>query len=134
MHLARTLLATVLLLAAPGTLARQISAGVYSQTWVSPVAGQCSKCEVRIRKITPHIVELTASNGWSGFAYYMPLEDRYQGTFEWWRSKRNPYARVLFTIELEFDGENLKMSANSEPLEFVALYKKAVPAPRELDL
>lgn len=127
------LLAMVLVLTAPVTLARQISEGVYSQTWVSQVAGLCLDCAVRIRKITPNIVELT-SNGWSGFAYYLPREDRYQGTFEWWAGEGGPYAQVLFTIDLRFDGERLTMNASSEPLKFVAVYKKAVPMPREIAL
>jgi len=134
MHLARTLLATMLLLVAPLTLARQISEGVYSQTWVSRLEGQCPDCEVRIRRITPHIVELTANNGWSGFAYYLPSEDRYLGTFESLESDGGPYAQVLFTIELKFDGQTLTMNASSEPFKFVAVYKKAIPAVREVAL
>jgi hypothetical protein len=134
MNLARTLLAAVLVLIAPAALARQISEGVYSLTWVSPVAGQCLDCEVRIRKVTPHIVELTANNGWSGFAYYVAREDRYQGTLESWAGEGGPYAEVLFSIELKFDGQRLTMNASSEPLKFVAVYKKAAPAPREAAL
>jgi hypothetical protein len=144
----RTLLAAVLLLIAPLTaplaVARQVHEGTYSQTWVSPLAGQCTDCEVRIRRVTPHIIELTASNGWSGFAYYEPQEDRYRGNFEWFVEQRkgrvNPYARVLFSLDLKFDGETLTMNASSKPLKFVATYRKvddvrqAVERPREIYL
>jgi len=134
MRLARSLLASALMLIAPLSLARQLSEGTYSQIWVSPVAGQCTDCEVRIRKTTPHIIELTGNNGWSGFAYYIPGEDRYRGTFEWFVDEGNPYAQVLFTIELKFDGRTLTMSASSEPLNFVATYRKDVVQPRETAL
>lgn len=135
MALARSLLALLLLMVVPLASARQVSEGIYSQTWASPVAGQCSECEVRIRKVTPHIVEITGSNGWSGFAYYVPSEDRYQGTFEWWAGQGSPNGHALFTLELKYDGRTLTMNnAKSEPLKFVAIYKKARLEPREIAL
>ena len=139
MRLARSLLASALMLitamlVAPMALARQLSEGTYSQLSVSPVSEQCPDCEVRIRRITPHIIELTANNGWTGFAYYMPGQDRYRGTFEWFVEEGNPYAQVLFSIELKFDGQTLTMNASSEPLKFVAIYKKAEAEPREIAL
>jgi len=134
MNLARWLLMTLLVLVAPCTLARPVIEGVYGQTWASPEVGQCAACEVRIKKITPHIVELTSNNGWSGFAYYIPREDRYQGTFEWWAGEGGPYDRVLFVINLKFDGQTLTMNATSEALTFVATYRRSTPAQRETAL
>ena len=132
MKLAGSLL--VLALAVPGPiLARPLAEGVYGQTWASTPSSQCTGCQVRIRKVTPNIVELTASNGWSGFAYYVPRQDRYHGTFEWW-SDGGPYDRVLFTFEIRFDGQMVTMNAISDASRFVATYKKAVPAMRETPL
>lgn len=139
MKLAGCLLACTLALSAPSSLARQISEGVYGQTSVSHVDGECGGCELRIRKVTPHIIELTASNGWSGFAYYVPREDRYRGSFEWWAGEGGPHDGVLFTLDLRFDGRTLTMNANAQqsstqPLKFVATYRKSTPGPREIAL
>jgi len=134
MKLASCLLTSLSVLVATPGEARPIIEGVYGQTWASPVVGQCSHCEVRIRKITPHIVELSASNGWSGFAYYRPAEDRYHGSFEWWAGEGGDYDRVLFTIHLKFDGSTLVMDANSDRLTFAARYKRAQPRPEETRL
>ena len=97
-------------------------AGVWAQT--SSTAGDCAACEISITNKTPHIVELIGNNYWIGYAYYSSTSDKYIGVFELQAGTGGAYDRVVFTVELVYEGQTLKMNAKSDKLSLTATYRK----------
>lgn len=106
------------------SIAEQASEGVYGQTSASPHVGDCSTCEIKISKLTPHVVQIDANNGWVGFAYYSQQDEKYRGAFEWKSGKGGAYDKVLFLIDLIYEGQTLTMNARSNSLNFSTTYRK----------
>lgn len=99
--------------------------GVYQQKISSYDSGECSKCTVYIKKLTPHIIELTANNGWVGYAVYSSSSDEYKGFFEWRAGTNTAYLEgVLHKITLSFDRGTLTMDGERPERVFRAVYER----------
>jgi len=104
--------------------AKQIPAGVWSQTSVSSNAGDCSTCKVNISKPTPHIIQISGNNGWVGYAYYNQSSDSYKGAFEWKSKQGGTYENTIFFMDLTYEGNTITMKARSTRLNFSVTYRK----------
>ena len=111
-----TLLSTVSLYA----VAEPVPPGQWLQT--SSTTGDCSTCEVKITKITPDILQLTSNNGWIGYAFYSPKEDKYRGAIQWTSGKED-YEKVVMLVEMSYGKKVLTLNAKSTPLSFTSTYK-----------
>jgi hypothetical protein len=112
----------ILALASYKAAAEQIPPGVWQQT--SSTAGDCSNCEVKITPITPHILQISSNNGWTGYAYYIQQDDKYRGAFQWEAGKGGAYENVVFLVEMIYEGKTLWFNAKSDPLSFSSTYRK----------
>ena len=100
--------------------AEQVPPGQYRQT--SSTGGNCADCEITITRVTPQIVQFASNNGWIGFAYYLPKEDKYRGAFQW-QSGKADYEKVVFTVDMNYDKKTLTFDAKSAPLSFKETYR-----------
>lgn len=104
------------------TNAQQIIVGKYKQT--SSSAGDCANCEITISREVPHIIKISANNGWIGYAYYIEQDAKYYGAFQWKSGLGYGYPNVLFIINLTYGGGTLVMNADSDPLSFTATFRR----------
>jgi len=102
--------------------AEQIPSGVWLQT--SSTSGDCPNCEIKITRTTPHIIQISANNGWIGYAYYTQQDDKYRGAFEWEAGKGGAQENVVFLVDMVYEGKTLSLNAKSNPLSFSATYRK----------
>ena len=116
------LLPAMLAFASYEAAAEQIPPGVWLQT--SSTAGDCSTCEVKITRTTPHILQISSNNGWIGYAYYTQQDDKYRGAFQWEAGKGGAYENVVFFVEMVYEGKTLSFNAKSNPLSFSSTYRK----------
>ena len=105
-----------------GAAAEQIPPGAWLQT--SSTAGDCPNCEIEITRVTPHILQMTANNGWIGYAYYTQQDDKYRGAFQWEAGKGGAYENVVFLVEMTYEGKTLSFNAKSNPLNFSSTLRK----------
>jgi hypothetical protein len=120
-----SLIVGVLVASAAMVYAGEIESGVWRQT--SSTAADCPDCTVTVLHLTPHIIQLDASNGWIGFAHYEEEKDEYQGFLELRAtSKRHPenWVRRVFSIKLTRDQMTMTLDAKSSDVGFVATYRK----------
>ncbi|MGP1680954.1 MAG: hypothetical protein ACTS8S_01330 [Giesbergeria sp.] len=116
------LLSTIIALASYNAVAEQVPAGVWQQT--SSTAGDCSNCEIKITLVSPHIIQISANNGWIGYAYYIRRDDKYTGAFQWQAGNGGAYENVVFVVEMTYEGKTLSFDAKSNPLSFSATFRK----------
>lgn len=102
--------------------ASQVPTGVWGQT--SSTTGDCSNCEIKITKPTPHIIQINSNNEWVGYAYYNQSSDSYKGAFEWKAGKGGAYNNHIFLINLVYEGKTLTMKANGSKLKFSTTYRQ----------
>ena len=121
MKLRNFLFPAMLAFASCGAVAEQIPPGIWLQT--SSTAGDCPNCEIKINRTTPHIIQISANNGWVGYAYYTQQDDKYRGAFQWEVGK-GVYENVLFLIEMVYEGKTISFNAKSSSLNFSSTYRQ----------
>jgi len=113
------LLGSLLTVSASAAFASQVSDGTWYQT--SSTAGDCPNCLISIERDTPHIIKLTANNGWTGYGYYSSNSDSYTGAFQW---KSGEYKNHVFFMDLTYEGKTLTMKARGNGPLFSATFRK----------
>ncbi|MDM8542086.1 hypothetical protein QUF90_13445 [Desulfococcaceae bacterium HSG9] len=122
MKIISSIIFTGIILFSINATAAQVPTGTWEQT--SSTAGDCSNCEIKIVKMTPHIIQITSNNEWIGYAYYNQSSDSYKGAFEWKAGKGGSYNNHVFLINLVYEGKTLTMKANGTKLNFSVTYRK----------
>ncbi len=102
--------------------AAQVPAGSWGQT--SSTAGDCSNCEIKITKPTPHIIQIISNNDWIGYAYYNQSTDSYKGASEWKKGTGGAYENVVSLDTLIYEGETLTIKSHSSKGDFTTTYRK----------
>ena len=100
--------------------ADEVPPGKYKQA--TSTGGNCADCDLTVSKLTPQIVQYVSTNGWAGFAYYMPKEDKYRGALQW-QSGKADYEKVVMNVDITYDKKVLTLDAKSAPLSFKETYK-----------
>ena len=116
------LFSAILALVSYDAAAEQVPPGLWFQT--SSTAGDCPNCELKISRVTPHILQLSSNNGWIGYAYYTQQDDKYRGAFQWEAGKGGAYENVVFLLEMTYEGKTLLFNAKSNPLTYSSTYRK----------
>ena len=104
------------------SVAAEVPAGSWAQT--SSNAGDCSNCEIKIIKSTPHIIQITANNDWIGYAYYNQSTDSYKGASENLKGTGGAYENKLFLITLIYEGKTLIIKGHSSKGDITTTYRK----------
>lgn len=100
--------------------AEEVPAGKYKQA--TSTGGNCADCELTVTKVSPQIIQYVSSNGWAGFAYYTPKDDKYRGALQW-QSGSADYEKVVMNVEITYGKKLLTLDAKSAPLSFKETYK-----------
>jgi len=88
--------------------AAKIPEGLWYQT--SSTAGDCAKCTITIKYITPSIFLVEANNNWAGFAYYDIDSDVYEGVMEWKVDINDHYKPyTVFRMKFVYEGRTLNL-------------------------
>lgn len=137
----RSLPGLVLLIVAPIALAGgaekgaspegagRVAAGDYVETDEAGVANPALL--LRVREVTPNIVEVRGVNGWVTFAAYDEGRKEYRGFFEWQqfgpaRSPQGKWADLFQVRLVALEGGKLHLVGKSKANEFVI---RATPKP-----
>jgi hypothetical protein len=78
---------------------------------------------MKVTRATPQILQISSSNGWTGYAYYTQQDDKYRGAFQW-EVKDRSYKNVVFLVEMTYEGKTLSFNVKSNPLSFSSTYRK----------
>lgn len=85
-------------------LAARIPEGTYIQTHVDTLS-QCSNCRIDITKEAPHIIKITSSNNWVGYAYYDEESDTYFGMSEWRYDVGGYFEGIVSKLKLKYNNK-----------------------------
>lgn len=102
--------------------ADQISEGTWQQT--SSTAGDCSSCTISVKRLSPHIIQLSSNNNWVGFAVYDNEEDNYRGISEWEFGKGGVYEGNILILDIIHEGQTINCKFTSIEGTFKATYRK----------
>ena len=106
-------------------VASDIPQGLWLQTYGSLGGNKCTNCTLKLKNITPHIIELKSNKGWRGYAHHDKATDAYEGASEWEAGQGGgSLVGQVFAIDLIYAKDTLTIYFDGPKNNFYSTYEK----------